>query len=196
MELKKRKIIIVVLLALTLFVSLPVLTPYLVPGLDLKFHLYRIEGIVAGLKTGQIPVRMQPEWLSGYGYPVSIFYSDFFLYWPAFFRILHVNLQDCYKIYVITVNLLTIYLAFISFKGIFKDDTLIGVIGSVLWSTSIYRLGCEYARAGVGEYTALAFIPLFFWGGYQILYQPNKKNSWCITGVGFACLALSHLEFP
>lgn len=42
----------------------------------------RIQGISQALSSGQFPVRMQPVWHYGIGYPLSIFYPDLVLY-PA-----------------------------------------------------------------------------------------------------------------
>lgn len=50
---------------------------------DLRVHLMRIEGIADQLRLGHVPVRMQSVWLDGYGYPISIYYGDIFLYFPA-----------------------------------------------------------------------------------------------------------------
>ena len=49
-------------LAITFAASIPLMTDYLIQGTDMTFHLYRIEGIAEGLKSGQFPVRIQPNW--------------------------------------------------------------------------------------------------------------------------------------
>lgn len=38
--------------------SMPLFVRNMIPGIDIVFHLYRIEGIAQGLKMGQFPVRM------------------------------------------------------------------------------------------------------------------------------------------
>ncbi|MCM1253092.1 MAG: hypothetical protein NC321_09745 [Clostridium sp.] len=58
---------------IVLFIMLPLLSPYLIDGYDLMFHMTRIEGIKEGLQSGQFPVRMQPNWMNGYGYGTSLF---------------------------------------------------------------------------------------------------------------------------
>ena len=53
---------------------------------DLNFFLMRVDGLKDGLLSGTFPVRIQPNWLNGYGYATSIFYGDLFLYFPALLR--------------------------------------------------------------------------------------------------------------
>ena len=71
------------LIALGLFSSYPLYTFYLQYGHDLLFHLFRIDGIADGLQSGQFPVRLYGNDLNGYGYGVSMFYPELFLYVPA-----------------------------------------------------------------------------------------------------------------
>ena len=76
-----------VVAAIGLFASLPFLLDYITWGLDLNFHLTRIEGIKDALLAGQFPVRLQEPWYEGAGYPVSVMYGDLFLYFPAVLRL-------------------------------------------------------------------------------------------------------------
>lgn len=73
--------------------SLPLFVNYMVRGYDFEFHMMRIEGLAKGLMSGQFPVKLQPGWMNGYGYPVSVMYGDLLLYLPALLRILGFTLQ-------------------------------------------------------------------------------------------------------
>ena len=99
-KMKNRKYIVCYLVIL-LIASIPLLNNYLIRGHDIYFHLMRIEGLAQGMKTGDFPVRIQPAWYGGYGYAVSVFYSDLFLYPVALLRLAGVSLQDSYKVYVV-----------------------------------------------------------------------------------------------
>lgn len=83
------------------FASLPLCSPYLFDGHDLPFHLLRIEGIREGIQSGHFPVRIQPNWLNGYGYGVSVFYGDILLYFPAILRIFGCSVQNAFKLFVL-----------------------------------------------------------------------------------------------
>lgn len=176
--------------------SLPCLTYYIQDGFDLNFHLMRIEGIAEGLKNGTFPVKMQLNWLEGNGYPVSVFYGDTLLYIPAFLRLVGFPLQSVYKFYIILLNVLTGITMYLAVKGITKEQW-IAVVASFLYLVLPYRLSCIYIRAGVGEYTAMAFMPLVFWGIYRIfsddVTDKGWKWVWLISTIGFSGMLQSHL---
>ena len=94
-------------LVIILMASIPLFNNYLIRGHDIYFHLMRIEGLAQGLGAGEFPVRIQPAWYDGYGYAVSVFYSDLFLYPAALLRLLGISLQDAYKVYVVLCNVAT-----------------------------------------------------------------------------------------
>lgn len=181
---------------LVVFASLPLAVDFLFLGShDLYFHLMRIEGIRAGLESGMFPVRVQPWWLNGHGYAVSVFYGDFFLYFPALLRYLGVSVQAAYKCYVVMINVLTVGIAYYSFRKMSRPN--IGLVCTVLYSLSIYRLSCIYTRAAVGEYTAMTFLPLVLYGLWKLYTLPEDseeyKNSWLTLTFGCTGVFLSHM---
>ena len=77
------------LLGLTIILaSIPLSVDYMLGGADLTYHLMRVEGIVDGLRAGQFPIRISPEWQQGYGYAAPIFYGETVLYLAALFRLI------------------------------------------------------------------------------------------------------------
>ena len=192
-EWKNRVFVVCVII---IFASLPLFTFYLFKGHDLGFHLMRIEGVKEGIQSGQFPVRMQPQWLNGYGYGVSLFYGDILLYLPAVLRILGMGVQTAYKCFVLFINIMTAGIAYYCFKRLFRDEKL-GLLGCMLYTTSVYRMVCIYVRASVGEYCALMFLPLIITSVYEILWQDERKenlrSSWLMGVVGFSGIILSHV---
>lgn len=166
-------------------------------GQDLVFHLLRIEGIADGLKAGECPVRMQSNWLDGYGYPVSVFYGDLLLYIPAVLRILGFKVLTTYKIFVLFINFATLLISRWSFKRIYKNDN-IAIICSIAYVFASYRLVNVYARQAVGEYTALMFIPIVAAAIYGLYTEDDSdwkkysKNS-IILAVGMTGLINTHI---
>lgn len=77
------KYIILWILLTTFITSLPIFMNEITNGIDLEFHINRIQGIYEGLIQGQFPVKIQSNWNHNNGYPVSIFYGDILLYIPA-----------------------------------------------------------------------------------------------------------------
>lgn len=176
--------------------SLPCFSYYIINGFDLNFHMLRIEGIAQGIKNGNFPVRIQTNWLKGYGYPVSIFYGDFLLYLPAVLRAIGMPLQNAYKIFLIFINILTGIIMYFSSKGISKSRAM-AIFASYLYLLLPYRLSCIYIRAGVGEYCAMAFFPLIIWGLYRIYTIDSAakewKYIWILPAIGFSGVIQSHL---
>lgn len=163
----KRKIYISLLLIIA-FASYPVFSYFLYNTHDISFHLLRIQGLKEGLLSGQFPVRIQPNWLNGYGYGVSVFYGALFLYVPAFLTLIGFQIQTAYKVYILLVNTATCLIAYYCFRKVFADDKA-GVLASLLYTLAPYRLTNLYIRAAVGEYTAMVFLPLIFYGLFLYL---------------------------
>lgn len=177
-------------------VSLPLFTDYLLTGADMTFHLLRIEGVKDGLLSGDFPVRIQPNWLQGHGYAVGIFYCDLFLYLPAFLRIMGMTVQGAYKCYKLSVNIATCLIAWYSFKKTFRSNK-IGIFGSFLYTFYIVRLIYIYAVDGVGQYTAMTFLPLVVYGFYRIFTEdqsaPEEKYSFIPLALGISGVLCSHV---
>ena len=128
-------------------------------GADWSFHLSRIEGIAQGLREGQFPVRVYSMAKDGYGYAPSMFYGELLLYFPAVLRLLGMSVQGAYHTYLLAVQLLTAGIAFFSLRQIFRHNKT-ALVGSVLYMLSTYHLYKIYWLSAVGEYTAMAFLPL------------------------------------
>ena len=103
----RQKLNVLAVIGIVLVSTLPLLYKGINRGHDLLFHLNRIEGIADELRNGHFPVRMQSRWNSEYGYPVSLYYGDWLLYFPAILRIMGVPLILAYKIYVFFVALMS-----------------------------------------------------------------------------------------
>lgn len=182
-------------LIMILFVSsIPLFTDYFYASQDGAFHLMRIEGIKDGIRAGMFPVKIQPSWFDGNGYAVSVMYGDLFLYLPAILRILGVTAQDAYKTYIFFVNCLTVFVGYYSFYKMFRNKWA-GVVSCGLYTLSVYRITDVYTRHAVGEYTAMAFIPLVIYGIYKI-YSENEQDGqrkWLPLAIGYTGIIQSHI---
>lgn len=182
---------------IVIFACVPLMTNYLLSGQDLTFHLMRIEGLAEGLKQGQFPVKMQPVWLNDYGYPVSIMYGDLFLYVPAVLRIIGFSLQASYKIYLVMIQIITAINTYLCCREIAEDRKL-GVVGCFLYVFATNRMTNIYYRAAVGEYTALAFLPLVFLGLFYLLGEKERtkaeqKKAFFLLVMGYTFMLESHM---
>ena len=191
----ERKMVFIILVFTAFIMGLPLYRNGLPPGADLTFHLQRLEGVYKGLQSGQFPVRIQPEWLDGYGYAVSIFYGDIFMYFSAFLRMIGFTLQDAYKWYIEAVNIATVFISFYAFRKIAKDD-LPAMVGCVLYAGSAGRLYVLYNEL-LGNYSAMMFYPLILTGFYLIFTEDEKseeyKRFWVLLTLGFTGLLMTHM---
>lgn len=128
-------------------------------GSDWAFHLSRIEGIAQGLREGQFPVRIYSMAKDGYGYAPSLFYGELLLYFPAVLRLLGMSVQGAYHTFVLAVQLLTAGISFFAFRQLFRHNK-IALVGTVLYMLSTYHFYKIYWLSAVGEFSAMAFLPL------------------------------------
>lgn len=180
---EKRKRLLQVLV-ITALISLPLFYKGLNDGedQDLLFHLMRIEGIAKELRCGHVPVRISSAWMGEYGYPVSVYYGDAFLYIPAMFRLFGFSVVEAYKIYVLLVNFMTVIISDYSFGKIVRNRKL-SLLLALVYVTAPYRLVDVYVRAAVGEFTALMFLPLIalavvrIYSGQEHSLKTDVKNA-------------------
>ena len=194
---REKKLIAFSLAGITLLISMPLFIKGLHYGHDMEIHLLRIESIADALRSGQFPARISTLALWGLGYPFSIYYNDIFLYFPAVLRLLGFSVNTAYKFYLLGINFLTVLIAYISFKGMFKSRK-IGVILSLLYSTASYRYVNTYVRAAVGEYTAMAFLPLIALALWRMYSDEPKENGAIVRNamllaVGFSGIIGCHV---
>ncbi len=170
--------------------TLPFMNDFLIWGHDLDFHLARIEGMAKGLRYGQFPIRINPVQNAGYGYASPVMYPSLFLYFPAFLRLCGISLMNCYKVMIFAVNLMTAVCSYLCFKKVW-GDRYAGVAGCALYMMGTYRIVNLYVRANLGESLAMAFLPLIFWGIYEVLFRDYKK--WPVVVIGFSLVLQSHV---
>lgn len=176
-----------------LLASLPYLSDFLYTGHDLKFHCYRIWVAAQAMAEGQFPVRMASAAFHGYGGATPLYYCDLFLYLPALLYNAFLPLQTCYQIYVVAVNAATMLLAYYSFARI-GGSRWHGAVAAFCYTLCAYRLTNLLLRASVGEYTAMAFLPLVALGAWAIARsQRPAPRDWLPLGLGMAGIVQSHL---
>jgi hypothetical protein len=192
----ERKKVIFTIGLITFLVSLPNLLGTNIGGADLTYHLHRIDGVAQGLRNGQFPVRIYPEWPHGYGYADGVMYGNTLLLFPALLRLLGFTVTTSYNLFCIALNLATSWIAYFCFSRIWKDRT-IGLICSALYTLSIIRINRLVITAALGDGCALTFLPLILYGFYQIFTQKPKSRSygrlWIPLALGYGGLIQTHV---
>ena len=190
--LTQKRVRMLLIIAAAVFVSSwPALRENLFIGHDSIFHLGRIRNVVGGLRDGQFPVRMGGGGINGgYGSAVSIFYPDLMLYIPALLMISGTTIQFAISVFLIMVNIASAVSMYVCARRIF-DDEAVGVSASVFYVLAIYRLTDVYTRAAVGEMTAMAVLPLFVLGLWEVIW--GDKNRWVLLTLGATGIFQSHI---
>ena len=148
----------IMVIGIALLASMPIFAMAIHNGHDLQFHLMRIEGLAAGIRQGQFPVRLESIWNDKYGY-ATLFYGDLLLYIPALLRLLGVTINAAYNAYILLMNVLTAVVSYRCFHAMVKEKD-IALLMTAAYVTSAYRLMDIYVRAAVGEYSAMIFLPM------------------------------------
>ena len=187
---RKRRRDAMVLVCTAVFASLPALMEHIVDGHDLFFHMNRIEGIAAALRSGQFPVRIHASTLLGYGYAASQFYPELFLYIPAVLRNLGVSLMASVQVTMMLINLATALVCCGSIRRLTGDrDT--ALLSAVIYTLSIYRLVSLYAVATLAEALAMVFFPLLILALYEVLVRDERR--WPLLALAMFGVFMSHL---
>ncbi len=192
----EKKACLCMLLGITAFSSLPMLMDELLGGHDLDFHIKRIEGIAAALRSGQFPVRMYPNAFNGYGYACSLFYGDILLYFSAILHLMGIPLFRVYQIYIIAVNFATALIAYRCFSRMFRDKRS-GMLCSFLYTCAAYRITNICVRAAVGELSAMIFFPVLVYALWILVSwessEREKRKSWIYLALGVTGLVWTHV---
>ncbi|MCH5343526.1 MAG: hypothetical protein J1E64_05750 [Acetatifactor sp.] len=193
---QEKKHVIFWIAVISLIASVPYLCGYTIAGADLTYHMQRIEGVKDGLLGGQFPVRLEPRWVYDHGYADAIFYCNSLLYFPALLRLLGFTVTTSYNLYCIVLNIATAWIAYYCFSKIFRKSN-IGIVCSALYTLSIIRLFKLVIVGGVGEGSAITFLPLVIYGLYRIFTEePTEKaykTAWLPLMIGFAGLIQTHV---
>lgn len=159
-------------------------------GTDLHFHASRFYAISLAIENGTFPFYINTDILNGYGYAANLFYPDLMLV-PFAFLTPVLGFASSYKFMIFFYTILCGIISFLSMSKVTKSN-LISFFFSILYTFSLYRIIDISYRGALGEFISFSFLPLLFWGIYEILYG-NYKQRWYIITIGYASLIYTHL---
>ena len=147
-------------------------------GTDLMFHANRFYAIFQSIEFGMFPFYINTHTLNEYGYAANLFYPDFMLIPFALF-IPSIGLASSYKLIIFTHTVVCGILSYFCIRKVTKDN-IIAFLFSLLYTFAIYRIIDFSYRGALGEYISFTFLPIVFWGLYEIIYG-DYKHKWYIT---------------
>lgn len=183
---------LLLLIAIIIPAAFLLLTPGFYEPQDLH-HLADIYQMIRAIGSGQLPPRLGPDYIFGYGYPLFNFYYPLPFYLGALFFFFIGSLTLSFKLVFITIILVSIIGMYIFLKELFKKDWP-AFVGSILFLYTPYRAVQIYVRGAMGEALALAILPFFAWSIVRLLKKPNTPNI-AIMGLIGSLFILSHNYF-
>ncbi|MFT8870418.1 hypothetical protein [Liquorilactobacillus nagelii] len=159
---------------------------------DLKFHLARIAELVHDLRFHDSFLSpLSFTFFKGTGTAVQIFYPNLTLLPFAFLQLL--IKQPIVALYM----MLALYswvgccLSYFLMLRFTKQNQLQSGLFAVIYNFSLYHTTDLFIRFDLGEWLAMIFLPLVFYGGYQVL--AGKWNEWKFGAIGLALVGYSHV---
>ncbi|MBR1852215.1 MAG: hypothetical protein IJ794_03410 [Lachnospiraceae bacterium] len=177
------------LLAAAVFVSLPLCTDFVNVGEDLAVSLSRIRAVGEGVFHA-FPLRLGPLPKTTYGYGASVFSADVFYLLPGLLYRVGISLQNAYKITVVCFNLVTAFLAYISFQGITGERDA-GMAAGFLYVLCPCRIYSIYGSENLSEVFAWTFLPLAVWGICRLFVQKKYDGTAVILTAGYTLTLLA-----
>lgn len=184
MKNRKEKIVTFIFILLSsIFVSIPLLK-FNAQYDDGIQHIYRLIGTSQSIQDQGLifPVIMQ-NLCNGFGYSWNLFYSPLTSYAPLIFRIFGFSFENCMKIFMFFISILSGIAMYFFMKKILKNriditdqrKNLIAILGACLYIFAPYRLNDMYIRVAVAELASFIFIPIVFNGLYSIINGEKKS---------------------
>lgn len=186
---KENIIILIIIILSVLLSSIFIFDKVLYDGVDTKYHMSRIIGIVNSWKAGEIPAYIHLD-DTGYGYAMGFFYSNLFMILPCIIYMLSDDIFLAYKIFLVVCGFFTAISMYICTKKITKSKYS-ATISTVLYTTCGYRIITMVVKAFVGELLSFIFIPIIILGLYELIFNNEKK--WWIFTLGFVGILNSNL---
>lgn len=143
--------------------------------------------------SGQIPSLIQRIEILADGLANEIRLGDIPLLFPALLRILGFPMTAAYSMYIIGLNVVSIYLLYGLLKRFFRND-YIGMVGAVLYIISPYRLDVLFSQVGTEDYfRSILFAIIVALVGCVLGIWLNKQFNKNVKAVCFGTLLLSSL---
>lgn len=185
-----RREILVPLALAVLFASVPALRDEAIYTFDVPFHAARLHNLADSLQSGQFPGRVGGYTYNGYGAVTSVFYPDLLLYPFALMLMLGASMTYVLNVLVIVTNALTAVCMYAAGKRIF-DSRQAGAFASIIYVLCGFRLDRFYGSFMVGQMLAMAFLPVFLLGLWEVFF--GEKERWLLLAVGATLIFQSHM---
>jgi hypothetical protein len=185
----KKYIPILLVLAVGILISLPFFHKGYFPTHDGQWAIVRLTEMRREIKDLQIPPRWSDYLNHGYGYPLFNFTYPFPYYAGLLIKLTGFSYTDSVKaVFILSVLLSGVFMYLLA-KQI--AGTYSGIIASLLYIVSPFRLVNLYVRGSIGESLCLALFPIVFYLTLKFIIKPSLLKLVSVS-VSLAVLILSH----
>lgn len=187
---KENILVIIVIIGVLIISIVPILLNEVEKDGDIEYHITRIQSLADSMEAGIFPVKVHANMGNAFGYGSGLFYSNLFLYIPAFLILIGVNIILAYRIFLILITIAVFATVYLATKHIVKNKYA-ALFSATLVISSHYFFMNIIQRAAIGEALAYIFLPLIIVGMYDVFYNNFKKPIYLI--VGFVGIIYSHI---
>ncbi|MCS7259939.1 MAG: glycosyltransferase family 39 protein [Anaerolineae bacterium] len=173
-------------LLLAVFAIGPLLQPgYFWSAHDARNSVYFLFEFDRSIRDGILWPRWGPDWGFGYGYPFWNIYAPLAYYVGELMVLLGLEYTVAVK-WVFALSILGSAASMYFFARRLLG-TAGGLVASLIYVYAPYHLFDLYVRAALAESFAFVFIPLVFWGFFELVAQPRLR---ALLGTAFAYTGL------
>lgn len=173
--LKNRKFIdYIILIIITGILCIPLINSkidvYADDGIQ---HIARAFGTYSSIKQDGIFPNIISSFANDFGYSWNLFYGSLSTYGIIIINFICNNYIIAYKLFAFCVLALSGIFMY-KFVIAYSDNSNVALLASILYITFPYHLTDLYTINALGEYTSFMFIPLVFYGLYNLFYTSDK----------------------
>ncbi len=164
---------------LTLFLSLPIISPLLQPGYqwgahDARHAVYFLFEFNKGIQDGIWYPRWAPDFAFGFGYPFFNIYGPLSSYLGEAFHLIGFDIVTAVKIVFGLSAVLSGVTMYLFAKRLLGAPS--GLLAALIYVYFPYHLFDLYVRAALAESVGFVFVPLVLWAFYNAMTAPSVKN--------------------
>lgn len=177
---------------LALFFCFPFLNGSIMIGPDTAFHINRIEALHTAIINKDFMPSIFYFQNFNFGYGSPMFYSIFFLYFPALLRILGTSIFNTYHIFLflcVFFASLTMYHCAQRILG--ENKQIFTYITVLIYICNCFYISDFYKRGAVGQVLAYIFVPIVIIGMINSVHGKLYTKNYALL-FGFCALLLSH----
>ncbi len=179
----------IIIVVIGLLISIPFIWLQIRDTQDGWLHVLRVLGLNYSLSESSFPFLVAPYYCCDWGYAMLAFYQTIVTYVPYLLGLISGSTILGIKLFAVLTTILAGVFMY-NFVNEVTKKKAIALFAAIFYMCFPYKLEVIYHRFAIGEFTALAFIPLVFQGLYNLLHGDRSKHYY--IAIGATGLMLSH----